>query len=127
MPGFGHGPGSQSRDFLIAGVGQAVEQFPQIGVGFQAVAFGRLDYREDDRAGLARFFGTDEQPILRTKLGRADGVFHKVVVDLDHPVVKEHFQIRPVVRKRHVSHRRNWLGPCRKRGRLPGYDNYERR
>jgi len=29
--------------------------------------------------------------------------------------------------KRHVSHRRNWLGPCRKRGRLPGYDNYERR
>jgi len=60
MPGFGHGPGSQSRDFLIAGVGQAVEQFPQIGVGFQAVAFGRLDHREDDRAGLARFFGTDE-------------------------------------------------------------------
>lgn len=51
-------------DLLVGGCREATQQVQDVGVGFESVAFGRLDECEEDGAGGACFFGADEEPVF---------------------------------------------------------------
>lgn len=50
----------------------------------------------EDGAFFARFDVAEEQPVLGSELGRADGILDEVVVDLDPAVDEEEFELRPL-------------------------------
>ena len=50
-----------------------------------------------DGALLSRCFVADEQPVLGSKLGRANGVFDQVVANLDPSVARIDFEVVPLV------------------------------
>jgi hypothetical protein len=77
--------------------GQECEHVAQAGHRVDAVAAAALHDGVEDGCALARLGGSNEQPVLLADGGGADGVFHKVVVDLDAAIGEEAFQRGPLV------------------------------
>ncbi|MFT4177719.1 MAG: hypothetical protein QM627_13855, partial [Luteolibacter sp.] len=74
--------------------GQDIRQvIPRIDAKTAAVFHDRIE----DSGFLACGFTPDEEPVFGSELGRANGVFDEVVVDLDPPVGEPGFEMPPLV------------------------------
>ena len=69
----------------------------KIGMGIEAVAADLFDEGVDDGTSPAGFFAAYKHPIIHTDLGRTNGVFGEVVVELDLPVEETGFEVLPLV------------------------------
>jgi len=93
---FGPGRGCDFGDLLVGHVGQALEEFAQVGVGIDFPAAAALDERVDDGAALTRARFADEEPVLFPKCRRPDGVLDEVVDNLDAAVLEVNLQRGPL-------------------------------
>lgn len=59
------------------------EDVAEVGVGIDVSAAAAFDDGVDDRAALAGTCFADEEPVFLAEGGRADGILHEVIVDLD--------------------------------------------
>lgn len=69
----------QLTDFLVGGTGQTLQHVFEVGVRFDAVAAAVFDQSIDDRAALAGFFRTEEEPVLLANGRGPDGVLDEVM------------------------------------------------
>lgn len=69
----------------------------QIGPGIDAEAAAVLHHGVEDGGFPAGVLATDEEPVLRSELGRTNGVLDEVVVDLDAAVREVGLQLAPLV------------------------------
>ena len=69
----------------------------KIGMGIEAVAADLFDEGVDDGTSPAGFFAAYKHPIIHADLGRTNGVFGEVVVELDLPVEETGFEVLPLV------------------------------
>ena len=67
-------------DLPVGHRGKPGEHVAQVGVGIDAAAAATLDNGVKDGAALAGIGIAEEQPVLFSKSGRPNGVFHEVVV-----------------------------------------------
>ena len=74
----------------------SVRRVAQVGVGIDAAAAATLDNGVEDGAALAGISIAQEQPVLFSKSGRPNAVFHEVVVYLDSAVFEIDTKQRPV-------------------------------
>jgi hypothetical protein len=81
--GWGQGDG-----ILGQHAGQAGENVGEVFLGVDAQAAAVFHDCVEDGALLTGLLVAEEQPVLRSKFGRADRVFHEVVADF-HPAVPE--------------------------------------
>ena len=70
-------------DLPVGHRGEPGEHVTQVGVGIDAAAAATLDDGVKDGAALAGIGIAQEQPVLFSKSGRPNGVFHEVIVYLD--------------------------------------------
>ncbi len=81
---------------MIGQMWEAGENVAQVGVGIDISAAAAFDDGVDDRATLTGTGFTDEEPVLFTDGGGADGIFHQVIVDLDASVAQVNIQGAPL-------------------------------
>jgi hypothetical protein len=86
-------------DLLGRVMHQLAEDPLEVGEGILAVTPDLFDEGVDYRAAPAGFLAADEHPVLHAKLGRADGVFGEVVVELDLPVEEARLKVRALARR----------------------------
>ena len=72
-------------DLPVGHRGEPGEDIAQVGVGIDAAAAATLDNSVEDGAALAGIGIAEKQPVLFSKSGRLNAVFHEVVVYLDRP------------------------------------------
>ena len=77
--------------------GQAGENVGEVFLGVDAQAAAVFHDGVEDGAFLAGLLVAEEQPVLSSKLGRTDRVFHKVVADFHPAVGKISFEVGPLV------------------------------
>ncbi len=77
--------------------GQAGENVFEVISRYDAEATAVFHDGVEDCGFLAGGFVADEQPVLGSKLRRANGVFDEVVVDLDAPIAQIGFEVGPLV------------------------------
>ncbi len=75
---------------------QTFEHVAKIGLWINATAAAGFDDREQDGTAQACFSLADEQPVLLADGGGADGILHRVVVDLDPAVCEINDEHRPM-------------------------------
>ena len=76
--------GQQGFEFFRGGVTHEFVEYPlEVGERVATVAADLLDEGVDDGAAPASVLAADEHPVLVAELGGPDGVFGKVVVELD--------------------------------------------
>jgi len=78
---------------------QCIEQFFEIIRWVDAEFAAGFHKAVDDCAGLARVGTAEEQEVLFTDGGRADGVFDEVVVDLERCVFEVQIQCVPALER----------------------------
>ena len=83
-------------DLPVGHRGEPGEHVAQVGVGIDAAAAATLDNGVEDGAALAGIGIAQEQPVLLSKSGRSNRVFHEVVVDLDSAIFEIDTKQRPV-------------------------------
>lgn len=79
--------------------GQAGEDVVQVGVGIDAPAAAAFDDGVDDGSALACSGFANEEPVLFSHRGWADGVFDEVVVDLHSAITEEYLQGVPLAER----------------------------
>ena len=77
--------------------GQAGEDVFEVVTRVDPEAAAVFDEGVEDGGFLAGVLGSDEEPVLGSELGGADGVLDEVVVDLDAAVCQIGFKVRPLV------------------------------
>ena len=82
----------------LGGEGEAGEQVGEVGLGVDAGAVAVADQGVARGGAVAAFGVADEQPVFLADGGGPDGVFGKVVVDLDAAVLQEHEQFFPLAK-----------------------------
>ena len=66
----------------VGGARDDFEQISDVGVGLKPMAFRWLDDGKEDSRGASGGFRSEEEPVLHTvKLGGADGIFDKGVIE----------------------------------------------
>ena len=83
-------------DLPVSHRGELGEHVAQVGVGIDAAATATLDNGVKDGAALAGIGIAQAQPVLLSKSGRPNGVFHEVVVDLNSAIFEVDTKQRPV-------------------------------
>ena len=101
FPAAGFGPFGRGelRDHFVGGRWQSGQDIAQVGLGVDAPAAATLDERVDDGAALPGVGVSDEQPVFLADGRGPNGVFHKVVVDLDPPVGGVEGEFVPVLER----------------------------
>lgn len=72
----------------VGGVGEFFQSFFEVGVGIYVMASTRLDDGVEDGAAVSGISISEEEPVLFSDGGGADGVFHQVVVDLNSTIIQ---------------------------------------
>jgi len=88
---------------VIGHVGQAGEDVAEISKRVNTTPPAVFDNRINDGAALAGISIADEEPVFLAQRSGTDGVFHKMVVDLDPALFQKHFQCRPLAQS--IIHR----------------------
>lgn len=78
-------------------LGQLGEDVLKVCPGIDLTATAAFDHGVDDRSALSGASLAHEQPVLLAHSGRADGIFHQVIIDLYLPVAQVNFQYRPLI------------------------------
>jgi hypothetical protein len=78
-------------------VHQLLEDPLEVGEWIRSVAADLLDECIDNCAAPAGMLAADEHPILVAELGRADGVFGEIIVELDLAVHEAGFEVRQLI------------------------------
>jgi len=87
----------QGDGFFGQHAGQAGENVGEVFLGVDAQAAAVFHDGVEDGAFLTGFFIAEEQPVLGTKFGRTDRVFHEVVANLYPAIAEIGFEIGPSV------------------------------
>src|SRR5580704_8355604 len=74
------GRGQGAEVVLVGHPGQPGKDVLEVRERILSVAFARDDQRVEDRRALAGVGVTDEEPVLFSNTGRADGIFDEVIV-----------------------------------------------
>ena len=99
FPAAGFEPVGWGQSFGVFGLhgGQVGKNFREVFLGVDAEATAVFHDGVEDGAFLTGFFVAEEQPVFRSKFGRAYRVFDEIVADFHPAVAKIGFEVGPLV------------------------------